>query len=212
MVAISLAAPLHHVSPYLVPSAAVAYAAPFHPVAYAAPVHHYAYAAPAVHTNIHYANHPVVVGHSTQILKPALTAPVAIAPAPVTVVKTEKAAEEKVEEKTVHLAYAAHPAPLTFVSPFTYAAPAVLDVKAPVPAGEAPSLDQLVQKHKVLAPVRASSDVTPQVTVQHPTKVNVEKVAVDVPVATPYLHPVPVAVSAPYEIHHVHNPALTVVA
>lgn len=208
MVATVLAAPLYHVSPYLVPSAPVAYAAPVHHVAYAAPVHYYA---PAVHTKIHYENTPVVVGHSTQILKPALTAPLAFAHAPAVVVKTEeKAAEEKVEEKTVHLAYAAHPAP--FVSPFAYGVPAVLNVKAPVPAGEAPSMDQLVQKQKVLAPVRAVSDVTSQVTVQHPTKVNVEKVVVDVPVATPYAHPVPVAVAAPYEIHHVHTPSLTVVA
>jgi hypothetical protein len=73
-------------------------------------------------------------------------------------------------------------------------------------------MDDLVTKEKVLAPVRAISEVTPQVTVQHPTKVNIDKVAVQVPVATPYAFHVPVPVAPHYEIHHVHTPALTVVA
>lgn len=188
MVAVSMAAPLNLVSPYFVHHAA--------PVAY--PVHHVAYAAPAIHTRVHYADTPVVVGHSSTILKPALTAPVAVAPfaAPaVTVVKTEeKAADEKVghhQVKTVQFAY-------SHLAPLAYAAPPV---------------EQLVHKQKVLAPVRAISDITPQVTVQHPTQINVQKYAVDVPVAAPYAHPVPVAVAAPYEIHQVHHsPALTVVA
>ena len=199
MIGASLAAPLNLVSPYFV----------HHPVAYAAPIHHVAYAAPAIETRVHYADTPVVVGHAAQILKPALAAPIAIAPlaAPaVAVVEAKKEEAEKPAEevKTVHLAFAA-PAPIAY--------PAVLNLKAPVPAGDAPPMDQLVTKQKVLAPVRAVSDVVPQVTVQHPTKVNVEKVAVDVPVAAPYALPVPVAVAPHYEIHQFHAPpALTIVA
>lgn len=204
MIAASLAAPLNLVSPYL-----------FHhpaPVAYAGPVHHVAFAAPAIETRVHYADTPVVVGHSAQILKPALAAPIAVAPlaAPAVAVveakkEEEKPAEKATEEvKTVHLAYAAS-------APIAFAAPAVLNLKAPVPAGDAPPMDELVTKQKVLAPVRAISEVVPQVTVQHPTKVNVEKVAVDVPVAAPYALPVPVAVAPHFEIHQVHTPALTVV-
>ena len=208
----AFAAPLNVVSPYLV-----------HAVA---PVHHVAVAAPVFHTQVHYAETPVVVGHSAQILKPALAAPLAVPhplAAPLTVVQTikkeeeekpvaEKAEEKPVEVKTVPLAFA--PAPLAFAAPapLVVAPPAVLDLKAPAPSGDAPPMSELVQKQKVLAPVRTTSEVIPQVTVQHPTKVNVEKVAVQIPVATPYAHPVPVAVAPHYEIHQFHAPALTVVA
>ncbi|XP_059350719.1 calphotin-like isoform X2 [Daphnia carinata] len=69
--------------------------------------------------------------------------------------------------------------------------------------------ESYVQKSKVLAPARSVSEITPQVTVQHPTKVNVEKVAVDVPVAAPYAQPVPVPVAPQYEIHQYHHAVAT---
>jgi hypothetical protein len=68
--------------------------------------------------------------------------------------------------------------------------------------------EAIVQKSQVLAPARSVSEITPQVTVQHPTKVNIEKVAVEVPVATPYAQPVPVPVAPEYEIHQYHAPAV----
>jgi hypothetical protein len=67
--------------------------------------------------------------------------------------------------------------------------------------------ESFVQKSKVLAPARSVSEITPQVTVQHPTKVNVEKFAVEVPVAAPYAQPVPVPVAPQYEIHQYHAAA-----
>jgi hypothetical protein len=246
VVTTGLSAPLNLVYPHVFPF----------PSAYAAPVH-VVHAVPAVETRLHYAETPVVVGHTSQILKPNLT-PFVIAPlatptvavvpsadsspavveakkedaAPMETVETivedkkveevptEKAAEE-VKTSSVPLTYVSHhpfayaaPSPLTFAAPhIAYAAaPAVLDLKASVPTGDAPSMDVLVTKQKVLAPVRAISEVTPQVTVQHPTKVNIDKVAVEVPVATPYALPVPVPVAPHYEIHHVHTPTLTLVA
>jgi hypothetical protein len=235
VVATGLSAPLHLVYPHTFPF----------PAAYPSPVGlHVVHAVPAVETRVHYADTPVVVGHSATILKPNLT-PFAVAPlaAPTVavapsvdsvVVETKKADEtvadpdvipeakkEEPTEKAVPLTYVAHhpfafaaPAPLTFAAPqIGYGiAPTVLNVKASVPAGDAPPMDDLVTKEKVLAPVRAISEVTPQVTVQHPTKVNIDKVAVQVPVATPYAFHVPVPVAPHYEIHHVHTPALTVVA
>ncbi len=76
----------------------------------------------------------------------------------------------------------------------------------------APSMDELVTKEKVLAPARAVSEITPQVTVQHPTKVNIEKFDVEVPVAAPYAHPVPVPVAPQYEIHQIHQQRVVPVA
>merc|ERR1719494_1226414 len=171
VMAVALAAPANVYSPYLLqdlaynsvdanmdgqPDQAIAIT---HPVAYRtvaapAPINlaapaaityparaAFAYSMP-VQTAVHYKSTPVVVGHSTQILKPSLA--------------------------------------------------------APVPAGDAPHFDELFTQEKVLAPVRTSSQITQQVTVRHPTKVNVEKVAVDVAVPTPYAHPVPVAVPGPH--------------
>ncbi|XP_045025361.1 calphotin-like isoform X2 [Daphnia magna] len=69
--------------------------------------------------------------------------------------------------------------------------------------------ESYVQKSKVLAPARSVSEITPQVTVQHPTKVNVQKVAVEVPVAAPYAQPVPVPVAPQYEIHQYHHAVAT---
>merc|ERR1712116_12834 len=144
-----------------------------------------------VQTRVHYESRPVVVGHSTEILKPALGAPGAVvfnAPA----VEVVKAAP------------VVHPTPL--VTPYLHSiaapvhVPAVVDLKAAVPAGDAPPPSELVQTEKVLAPVRAVSKITPELTVQLPTKVNVEKVNVDVPVAAPYANPVPVPVTTH---HHV---------
>merc|ERR1712136_355345 len=153
-----------------------------------------------VQTRVHYESRPVVVGHSTEILKPALGAPGAVvfnAPA-VEVVKSAPAVE------VVEAAPVVHPTPL--VTPYVHSiaapvhVPAVVDLKAAVPAGDAPPPSELVQTEKVLAPVRAVSKITPELTVQLPTKVNVEKVNVDVPVAAPYANPVPVPVTTH---HHV---------
>merc|ERR1711928_48640 len=144
-----------------------------------------------VQTRVHYESRPVVVGHSTEILKPALGAPGAV-------VFTAPAVE------VVEAAPVVHPTPL--VTPYVHSiaapvhVPAVVDLKAAVPAGGAPPPSELVQTEKVLAPVRAVSKITPELTVQLPTKVNVEKVNVDVPVAAPYANPVPVPVTTH---HHV---------
>merc|ERR1711872_859174 len=153
-----------------------------------------------VQTRVHYESRPVVVGHSTEILKPALGAPGAVvfnAPA-VEVVKSAPPVE------VVEAAPVVHPSPL--VTPYVHSiaapvpVPAVVDLKAAVPAGDAPPPSELVQTEKVLAPVRAVSKITPELTVQLPAKVNVEKVNVDVPVAAPYANPVPVPVTTH---HHV---------
>merc|ERR1712122_8294 len=162
-----------------------------------------------VQTRVHYESRPVVVGHSTEILKPALGAPGAVvfnAPA-VEVVKSAPAVEVVKSAPAVEVVEAApvvHPTPL--VTPYVHSiaapvlVPAVVDLKAAVPAGDAPPPSELVQTEKVLAPVRAVSKITPELTVQLPTKVNVEKVNVDVPVAAPYANPVPVPVTTH---HHV---------
>merc|ERR1711980_74026 len=153
-----------------------------------------------VQTRVHYESRPVVVGHSTEILKPALGAPGAVvksAPA-VEVVKSAPAVE------VVEAAPVVHPTPL--VTPYVHSiaapvhVPAVVDLKAAVPAGDAPPPSELVQTEKVLAPVRAVSKITPELTVQLPTKVNVEKVNVDVPVAAPYANPVPVPVTTHHQV------------
>merc|ERR1711976_37969 len=162
-----------------------------------------------VQTRVHYESRPVVVGHSTEILKPALGAPGAVvfnAPA-VEVIKSAPAVEVVKSAPAVEVVEAApvvHPTPL--VTPYVHSiaapvhVPAVVDLKAAVPAGDAPPPSELVQTEEVLAPVRAVSKITPELTVQLPTKVNVEKVNVDVPVAAPYANPVPVPVTTH---HHV---------
>jgi hypothetical protein len=126
-------------------SAPVAYAAP-------APVH---VVPQAFETRVHYAETPVVVGHTSTIMKPNLGA-------------------------------GAHVTNFDFMG--------LAQTKT---VGQ----ESFVQKSKVLAPARTVSEITPQVTVQHPTKVNVEKFAVEVPVAAPYAQPVPVPVAPQYEIH-----------
>lgn len=176
----------------------------------------YAAAPPVVETNVHYAETPVVVGHSAQVIKPILDVPfVAVAGAAPAVVEAApsstdddkvvvEAEKKKFEEaKPVDEVKTASIVPLPIVSPFVYGAPAVLDLKAPIPSKEAPPMDELVKKTKVQAPVRvADTKVTPEITVQHPTKVNVEKVTVEVPVAQPYAHPVPVPVVPQLAVHH----------
>merc|ERR1711946_75424 len=131
-----------------------------------------------------------------QILKPALgaAATIAVATPTVEVVKSVPVEHEIAVHAPVVAAHAFVPA-TTLVH-----TPAVVNLKAAIPAGDAPPPSELVQTEKVLAPVRASSKITPELTVQLPTKVNVEKVAVDVPVAAPYAHPVPVPVTTH---HHV---------
>ena len=151
------------------------------PLLYHAPL---AYVAP-IEAKIHYATHPVVVGHSASILKPVLGAPVVAAAA---AAAAEPVAEEKKEEtaetKTVAVVQAL--------------APYALHLAAPVPAGDAPAWSELVQTEKIQAPVRTISQVTPEVTVQLAPKVNIEKVPVEISVPTPYAHPVPHPVPVPY--------------
>merc|ERR1711911_172049 len=119
----------------------------------------FAYSMP-VRTAVHYKSTPVVVGHSTQILKPSLAAPVAPA-----FFSVKAVAEEKAEEaETIAVAAPAYYAGAHFG----------LNLAAAVPAGDAPHFDELFTQEKVLAPVRTSSQITQQVTVRHPTKVNVE--------------------------------------
>ena len=65
-----------------------------------------------------------------------------------------------------------------------------------------PGMDNLVTKSRVLAPARTHTELTEQITVQHPTRVNVEKIAVEVPVAQHYAHPVPVPVTPQVDVHH----------
>ena len=51
------------------------------------------------------------------------------------------------------------------------------EILKPALGGYVAPLDEpIVSREKVLAPVRTHSQITEQVTVQHPTKVNVEKV------------------------------------
>merc|ERR1711946_90468 len=176
------------------------------PLTYAAHevVHHVpqtvSYVAP-VQTRVHYETKPVVVGHSTQILKPALgaAATLAVATPTVEVVKRPCRARNcrpRSSRCRSCLCSSHHPC----AHPRCRAHSPVVNLKAAIPAGDAPPPSELVQTEKVLAPVRASSKITPELTVQLPTKVNVEKVAVDVPVAAPYAHPVPVPVTTH---HHV---------
>ncbi|XP_046636170.1 larval/pupal cuticle protein H1C-like [Daphnia pulicaria] len=137
------------------------------PVAVAAPAPVYVAPAPvhvvpqAFETRVHYAETPVVVGHTSTIMKPNLGA-------------------------------GAHVTNFDFMG--------LAQTKT---VGQ----ESFVQKSKVLAPARSVSEITPQVTVQHPTKVNVEKFAVEVPVAAPYAQPVPVPVAPQYEIHQYHAAA-----
>ncbi|XP_046447436.1 calphotin-like isoform X2 [Daphnia pulex] len=158
-VAVAAPAPITYAAP-----APVAYAAPA-PVAYAAPapVH---VVPQAFETRVHYAETPVVVGHTSTIMKPNLGA-------------------------------GAHVTNFDFMG--------LAQTKT---VGQ----ESFVQKSKVLAPARTVSEITPQVTVQHPTKVNVEKFAVEVPVAAPYAQPVPVPVAPQYEIHQYHAPAAVYLA
>ena len=135
--AVAWAAPANVYSPYLLqdlayqsvdanqdgqPDQAIAIHHPVAPLVHAvAPVAHavaapVAYHAPAVHafapvqTRIHYASTPVVVGHTAQILKPALAAPVA---APVVAVKAEEKTAVAVAAPVAYahapVAYAAAP-------------------------------------------------------------------------------------------------------
>lgn len=150
--------------------------------------------APVVETRVHYEHRPVVTGHTTQILKPVLGA---VVPAPIAPLVKKVEELKPIEVKTIPLTYAA-PVPLAYAAP----APVAVNIPAPIPYGRAPPMNELVTKEKVLAPVRTVSEMTQQITVQHPTKVNVEKVAVDVPVAQPYAHPVPVPVVPQVAVHH----------
>ena len=65
-----------------------------------------------------------------------------------------------------------------------------------------PGMDNLVTKTAVKAPARTHTEYTEQITVQHPTKVNVEKINVEVPVAQPYAQPVPVPITPQVDVHH----------
>merc|ERR1712127_579222 len=85
------------------------------PVAYPAPL---AYAAP-VQTKVHYESRPVVVGHSTEILKPALGGAAFPVAAPAFEVVKSAPAFEVVEAAApvVHAAPVAYPAQLAYAAP-----------------------------------------------------------------------------------------------
>ena len=76
------------------------------------------------------------------------------------------------------------------------------DILKPALGGAIGLGEPIVSKEKILAPVRTHSAYTEQVTVQHPTKVNVEKVLYDVEVPTPVAHPVPVPITQEINVHH----------
>ena len=169
---------------YNFPAPVQQYAVPA-PVAYAAAPAPFA---PAFHTNVHYAESPVVVAHNTHILKPNLgfasfdyvaPAPVNIAPP---VVVQQIAAPVVEPAKAVEIV--AEPAAAPAVEP----APAPV-VEQPAPAvQDVPCLDAapvVVQKHEFVAPVFAVPQVIPhQVVVHQPaTKVIVQKIEVPVPAA-----------------------------
>ncbi len=130
----------------------------------------FTFAAPAFHTNFHYAERPVVVGHNTQVFKSNL----GYAPfnffghAPVTFAQPMNVVVQK--ENIVAPVASAPVAP------------------APAPAVVAPAV---IQKHEVVAPVFTLPQVIPhQVVVQQPTKVIVQKI--EVPVEVPVSVPAPV--------------------
>ncbi|XP_065583024.1 uncharacterized protein LOC136042073 [Artemia franciscana] len=151
-------------------SALVAYAtaAPATYVSYLSP---FAYSAPVVSPlvkTVTYADTPVVSGYTSQIYKPTLGAVPAVA--------------LRSGEKTI----------LPYAAPHAVAYTA--DLRAPVPEGYAPAPEELVQKQKVYAPVRASQKITPQFDVHLTPEVQVRKVPVEVPVAAPYAQPYAVPV------------------
>ena len=76
------------------------------------------------------------------------------------------------------------------------------DILKPALGGPIGLGEPIVSKEKILAPVRTHSAYTEQVTVQLPTKVNVEKVLYDVEVPTPVAQPVPVPITQEINVHH----------
>ena len=83
------------------------------------------------------------------------------------------------------------------------------EILKPALGGYVAPLDEpIVSREKVLAPVRTHSQITEQVTVQHPTKINVEKVMYDVEVPTPVAQPYGVPITPQIDVHSVqHVPA-----
>jgi len=112
------------------------------------------------------------------------------------------------------LGYAAGAAPVLPEHNLAYAHLPNLAIPAPVPAGLAPGLDELVTKEKIIAPSRAITHITPQVTRLEP-EFNVVEVPYDVPYPVEKIvrpihevktirHPVKVVEHAPVE-HHTYT-------
>jgi len=115
-----------------------------------------------------------------------------------------------------HHGYAAGAAAVLPEHNLAYAHLPNLAVPAPVPYGLAPGLDELVTKEKIIAPSRAITHITPQVTRYEP-EFNVQEVPYDVPYPVEKIvrpihevktirHPVKVVEHAPVEHHtYTHN-------
>jgi len=119
----------------------------------------------------------------------------------------------------------AHVAPAPVQAVMHYAAPQIVDTQVhyehrPVVTGYtsevlkpalgayvAPLDEPYVTREKIQAPVRTHSQITEQVTVQHPTKVNVEKVMYDVEVPTPVAQPYAVPITPQIDVHTVQHVA-----
>jgi len=113
-----------------------------------------------------------------------------------------------------HLAYASGAPAVLPEHNLAYAHLPNLAIPAPVPAGLAPGLDELVTKEKIIAPSRAITHITPQVTRYEP-EFNVQEVPYDVPYPVHKIvrpvhevktvrHPVKVVEHAPVE-HHTYT-------
>ena len=163
--------------------AAVAYAMP-EPVQVAAPVMH------AVEVAAPVMQYAAPVMHAVEVAAPVMqyaVQQVVHQPAPVATVHQ---APPQIVDTQVHYENRA------VVTGYTS------DILKPALGGPIGLGEPIVSKEKVLAPVRTHSQYTEQVTVQLPTKVNVEKVLYDVEVPTPVAHPVPVPITQEINVHH----------
>ncbi|XP_057369964.1 calphotin-like [Daphnia carinata] len=206
-VAAALAAPAIPATPCLTHPASIAYGVA--PVPYAAPAPIHVEVQPQIQYDI---SAPVAVAapapltyavpEPVQVVAPA---PVQVAAAPVHVVPHAFETRVHYAETPVVVGQTAH-----IMKPNLGAGAHVTNYDfMGLAQTKGAAQESYVQKSKVLAPARTVSEITPQVTVQHPTKVNVQKVAVEVPVAAPYAQPVPVPVAPQYEIHQYHHAVAT---
>ncbi|CAL8133822.1 unnamed protein product [Orchesella dallaii] len=128
---------------------------------------------------IHYENRPVVTGYQTSVIKPAIAAAPVIS-VPQSVVLQQQPIAQVAQSNDAIVVEARSAVPV---------APAVQ--VATVRAAQAGDFGPLVTKEKVLAPVRAHTQITPQVTQIQP-EVTVRRVVQEVPVATPVAVQTPV--------------------